>query len=131
MIDPDVLRPAFLMCSERSGSNLIRSMIDSHPDIYAPMPIHLIKFWHHVTEYGDITQDENWNLLLRHLAEMMRTRFGHVGFDILEEDLRRECQRRSFGAIYRYVYARGATLQGKQNVFIKEKSCGARIVDYR
>ena len=33
----------FLICSERSGSNLIRAMLDAHPDISAPQPLHLIR----------------------------------------------------------------------------------------
>ncbi|MDA7426225.1 amino acid adenylation domain-containing protein [Thalassococcus lentus] len=33
----------FLICSERSGSNLIRAMMDAHPQIAAPQPLHLIR----------------------------------------------------------------------------------------
>jgi len=33
--------PAFLVCSERSGSNLLRVMLDSHPGIVAPPALHL------------------------------------------------------------------------------------------
>lgn len=33
----------FLICSERSGSNLIRVMMDAHPDIIAPPPMHLMR----------------------------------------------------------------------------------------
>lgn len=33
----------FLICSERSGSNLIRAMLDAHPQVSAPQPLHLIR----------------------------------------------------------------------------------------
>ncbi|SNT07146.1 amino acid adenylation domain-containing protein [Antarctobacter heliothermus] len=33
----------FLICSERSGSNLIRAMMDAHPKVSAPQPLHLIR----------------------------------------------------------------------------------------
>lgn len=33
----------FLLCSERSGSNLIRAMMDAHPEIAAPQPLHLVR----------------------------------------------------------------------------------------
>lgn len=36
-------QPLFLICSERSGSNLIRAMMDAHPQISAPQPLHLIR----------------------------------------------------------------------------------------
>jgi len=35
--------PIILMCSERSGSNLIRVIFDAHPDIAAPGACHLFK----------------------------------------------------------------------------------------
>jgi hypothetical protein len=33
--------PIFLICSERSGSNLISSIVGEHPDVYAHPPYHL------------------------------------------------------------------------------------------
>ena len=33
--------PIFLICSERSGSNLIASIVGEHPDVYAHPPYHL------------------------------------------------------------------------------------------
>lgn len=33
--------PIFLICSERSGSNLISSIVGGHPDVYAHPPYHL------------------------------------------------------------------------------------------
>lgn len=35
--------PVFLLCSERSGSNLIRVMLGEHPDIFALPPKHFIR----------------------------------------------------------------------------------------
>ena len=34
--------PVFLICSERSGSNLIRSMMDAHPEVSAPPTLKII-----------------------------------------------------------------------------------------
>jgi len=33
--------PIFLICSERSGSNLISSIVGEHPEVYAHPPYHL------------------------------------------------------------------------------------------
>jgi len=33
----------FLMCSERSGSNLIRVMLDAHSEVFAPAPLHFVR----------------------------------------------------------------------------------------
>ena len=38
-----LVNPVFLMCSERSGSNLIARIFGSHPDFFAPSPAHLFR----------------------------------------------------------------------------------------
>lgn len=38
-----LVRPVFLLCSERSGSNLIARIFGSHPEFYAPSPAHLFR----------------------------------------------------------------------------------------
>ncbi len=35
--------PVFLLCSERSGSNLIARIFGAHPDFFAPSPAHLFR----------------------------------------------------------------------------------------
>jgi len=48
--------PIFLICSERSGSNLIASIVGEHPDVYSHPPYHLgrdlIMRLHEVAEGG-------------------------------------------------------------------------------
>jgi len=48
--------PVFLICSERSGSNLVSSIVGEHPDVYAHPPYHLgrdlIRKLHEVVEGG-------------------------------------------------------------------------------
>ena len=39
--DVEPAAPIFLMCSERSGSNLISSIVGEHPEVYAHPPYHL------------------------------------------------------------------------------------------
>lgn len=48
--------PIFLICSERSGSNLISTIVGEHPEVYAHPPYHmgrdLIFKLHEVSEFG-------------------------------------------------------------------------------
>ena len=55
----------FLICSERSGSNLISAMLNSHPDIAAPPPFHFFRDiglnWHNLVLSGpDSKASTDW-----------------------------------------------------------------------
>ena len=58
-------RVAMLMCSERSGSNLITRMMGAHPDVCSPAPSHLIRILaENRCRYGDLQVDSHWDRLL-------------------------------------------------------------------
>lgn len=113
--------PIFLLCSERSGSNLIRAMLDAHSQIYAPMPIHLgLRFWHNIHHYGDLSKNENWNLLLKHTIIYLNNTLGQLSMQISEEELQTEIEKRDFKNIYLYLFTKGMKQAGKSRVFIKD-----------
>ena len=62
----------FLICSERSGSNLITKILDSHPSVCGPFPALLIKNigWY-LFRYGDLQNDSNWRTLLTDVADYL------------------------------------------------------------
>ncbi|WP_299848784.1 sulfotransferase [uncultured Roseovarius sp.] len=49
--------PVFLMCSERSGSNLIARFFGAHPDFFAPSPAHLFRIFSQLDHTKDLRQD--------------------------------------------------------------------------
>ncbi|NQT92999.1 MAG: hypothetical protein HQ559_09570 [Lentisphaerae bacterium] len=54
----------FLMCSERSGSNLITKVMDGHPEFCGPFPSHVTRtFCHDYCRYCDLADDANWRAL--------------------------------------------------------------------
>ena len=54
----------FIMSSERSGSNLLRSILDSHQDIAAPPALQLFRQFNRILPfYGSLEIDENFELL--------------------------------------------------------------------
>lgn len=120
--------PIFLLCSERSGSNLIRAIIDSHPDIYAPMPVHLgLNFWKVIHRYGELSRDENWYALLRHLPLYLQHTLGKLNIEITEEELRAQLGQRNFCEIYRYIFTKGMRAAGKRRIFIKDNHCHEQL----
>lgn len=116
------------MCSERSGSNLIRSILNAHPQIYAPEPIHLGAFWERQSDFGDLTEDARWRALLRAIVDFLEEWSGtlHPSLDLRVEELWSAVPRRDLAALYEHVYARGLAASGKSRLFIKENHTGQR-----
>lgn len=52
-----LVRPVFLVCSERSGSNLIARIFGSHSEYYAPSPAHLFRIFSTFDDELDIDFD--------------------------------------------------------------------------
>ena len=60
----------FLICSERSGSNLIRAIAGAHSDIHAPPPLHLWQDIFTSIDWSGLALGENnklWKLLQRRI----------------------------------------------------------------
>lgn len=115
------MRFDFLMCSERSGSNLITKLLDAHPVVCGPFPTHIMgRFVPNLYRYGELTDDSRWRTLLDdvafYLANVHSTWVTRTDADTLAGAV----QRREFSQIVRFVYEREATAAGKQRLFVKE-----------
>ncbi len=114
-------QPVFLICGERSGSNLIRAIMNSHSAFFAPMPLHLMRLlWAKVDAYGDLSKDENWDALIRHTCMILRDQVGTIGKRSHEEDIRENVSERSFEDIFNYVYLSAMQETTKKRLFLKE-----------
>ena len=61
--------PIIILASERSGSNLLRTLLGNHKEICAPVAPHLmLEFFRCRKYYGDLRKDENAHALLRDMA---------------------------------------------------------------
>jgi hypothetical protein len=57
--------PIFLVGTERSGSNLLRLILDSHPNVHIPHPPHLVRYFHPLEPlYGDLSDDRRFRALV-------------------------------------------------------------------
>ena len=62
---PHGFRALQMIGTQRSGSNLLRLMLDQLPEIFGPHPPHvLITFYPLLTFYGDLNSDKNFKSLL-------------------------------------------------------------------
>ncbi len=114
--------PVFLLCSERSGSNLITRMMDSHPDICGPSPSHIIRTLAlNITRFGKVSSsDSDWHSLLDIAVSIMRSQLGlwQSRWDV--PALQQIVQERSVRGIVSAIYQREVELHGKKLCFIKE-----------
>ena len=64
--------PIFIIGTERSGSNLLRLILNAHPNLVIPHPPHLMNYFGHL-DYGDLNSDDNSRKLLRDMLRLIKT----------------------------------------------------------
>ncbi len=115
------MKAIFLMCSERSGSNLITRMFDAHPDCCGPSPSHLVRILaENRFRYGDLNDDRNWLMLLQDARDILATKLGSWREEWTTDRLDAACRERSLAVLVRTVLTAEARAAGKEHLFIKE-----------
>jgi hypothetical protein len=111
----------FLICSERSGSNLITKLLDSHPEVSAPFPRHAINcFIENIYKYGDLNQDANWEILVHDFDAFMNSGFSVWKSTVTASDVLKSVSKRSFTEIFKFYYECEAIANKKKRIFVKE-----------
>ena len=100
--------PLFIVGSERSGSNLLRAMLNQLPNVIIPHPPHLMRDLAPFFErYGDLNEDRNLRRLIDHAENLVDLHFAPWPFrldkgQIFDEAVR--LNRRSPYAVYALIY---------------------------
>ncbi|MCP4204940.1 MAG: sulfotransferase [bacterium] len=111
----------FLVSSERSGSNLVTSLMNSHPSVSGPSPTHLFRlFATNRGNYGDLSRDENWRTLIDDLVENFDAKLGSWVTRLSGDELARRVDSRTVTALLRAMYEEEAESDGAEWVFVKE-----------
>jgi len=108
------MMPIFMIGTQRSGSNLLRLMLNQLPEIAAPHPPHILqRIMPLMSSYGDLSDDENFNQLVDDvclLVELNPVLWEGVVLD--RKDVARRCKERSVTAIHGAVYDVCAEVKG-------------------
>jgi hypothetical protein len=97
--------PIFIIGTERSGTNLLRLILDAHPDIAVPHPPHILKNLLALEPaYGDLRDDRRFRTLIRDVARLVEFHAYPWGFRIDEEAVLREASARELICVYFAVY---------------------------
>ena len=69
---PSPTDPLFIIGTERSGSNLLRLVLDAHPAITVPHPPHVMNYFGGLEgRYGDLTQEASRRRLATDIARLV------------------------------------------------------------
>ena len=108
----------FLLSSDRSGSNLLLRIMNSHPLVFAPAPLHVFPVLNKVIEnYGDLSINTNWYALLNNTCELINAEFGEfkTGFS----EINKNTTEKSLNGLIKSIYSIEAKKNNKSNIFIK------------
>jgi hypothetical protein len=109
--------PIFMIGTQRSGSHLLRLMLNELPEVAAPHPPHILqRIMPLVPGYGDLSDDENFSQLVDdicRLVEVSPVPWERVGLD--RKKIVRRCRERSVPAVQGAVYDVCAETKGALN----------------
>jgi len=110
-----------LMCSERSGSNLITRMMGAHPEVCSPTPTHVIRVLaENRCRYGDLQDDANWDRMLGDVVDLLQTQLGQWQKKWTASTLHNEVTDRTLVSLVRHLFFAEAEESGCNRLFIKE-----------
>jgi hypothetical protein len=123
------MQPVFLICSPRSGRNLVTRLVDNHPQFCAPASTHLIRLLvQHRLAYGDLRANENWDDLCTDAADLLATKLGEWRTQPTAVELL-DVAPRTLPALLRHIFEGEARACGKERLFIQEDHA-ARLLPF-
>jgi len=100
------MMPIFMIGTQRSGSNLLRLMLNQLPEIAAPHPPHILqRMMPLLSSYGDLSDDENFSQLVDDVCRLVELNpVPWEGVVLDRNDIARRCRERSVAAIHGALY---------------------------
>ncbi len=113
--------PILMIGTQRSGSNLLRLMLNQLPGIAAPHPPHILqRMMPLAPSYGDLNQDKNFAQLVDDVCRLVELNpVPWEGVVLDRADVARRCRARSVVAVFGAVYDVLAETQGAQTWLCK------------
>ena len=106
--------PLFILGTERSGSNLLRLILDAHPNITIPHPPHIVRYFAPLQAgYGDLSRDQNFAALVSDIVRLVRAHIYPWEITIDEARLRAEARPRDAFGVYVALHEQHREQSGK------------------
>ncbi|HQU74545.1 MAG TPA: sulfotransferase, partial [Calditrichia bacterium] len=111
----------FLLCSERSGSNLITRLMDNHSQYCGPSPTHAMRIvLENAAGYGDLQDPGNWELLIEDIADLFQAKMGVWATRWTRSELLQITTPGDLSGLFRAFFEREARGHHKNRLFVKE-----------
>jgi hypothetical protein len=100
------MMPIFMIGTQRSGSYLLRLMLNQLPEIAAPHPPHILqRVMPLVSDYGDLSNDENFSQLVDDVCRLVEVSpVPWEGVVLDRKEIVRRCRERTVPAVQGAVY---------------------------
>lgn len=110
----------FMIGTQRSGSNLLRLMVNQAPTIAAPHPPHILeRFTPLLPAYGNLQEEANFVRLIDDVVRLVEVNPVSWGVEFDRNDIRRRCRDNSLVAVFGSVMDRMAESYGKPDWMCK------------
>src|SRR4051794_12271400 len=119
-----ISNPIFIVGTERSGSNLLRLILNSHSNVVVPHPPHVVRYFRPLERfYGDLSSDERFTTFVDDILTLLRLHINPWEVAIDRDRVVAEASpRNAFGvavALYeQYREARGKGRWGCKSTFM-------------
>ena len=106
--------PIILLSSERSGTNLLRSLIDNHSRICAPLPPHLLNEFYPLRHYyHDLRNQENSIHLISDMLNFLKLSYHDWKLQVSANEIYEDYRPTSLVDIFNSIYRTKAKAEGK------------------
>jgi hypothetical protein len=107
--------PIFIVGTERSGSNLLRLLLNEISGIAIPHPPHLMRDLSKVIwRYGDLQVDANFRRLIGDAVQLVRLHFSPWPFELSTERIFKEAVARNLYAVYAAIHEQYLEQSGRK-----------------
>lgn len=99
--------------TQRSGSNLLRVMLNEHSKISSPHPPHILQvMMPFLPIYGSLANDNNFKILVEDVCHLVETNPVNWGLNFDRNQIATNCSNRNLVQIMKAIYEAKANLKG-------------------
>ena len=107
--------PLYIIGTERSGSNLLRVILNAHPDIDVPHPPHILKYFYALAPgYGDLNQPTRRGRLVKDVLRLLAIHIYPWDFKVDPKQVVDQARPANLFGIFAAIYDQHRAHTGKR-----------------